>query len=181
MAASRILAWQHPHCAPCGRSGGLAAENVSTHSNSSSVLAYSDRCRVACSESGDIVCPYLDTINRKVLDFDFEKLCSVRRSPCCAMFAYPLCPLTGDAVEHECVRVSHLRQVLRRYATLSLALSCADPDISLSAVWLFVSRRPRQEHARVPALGRDGPPCVHQPAQRRGAQLCLRDFVTQFD
>lgn len=24
-----------------------------------------------------ILCPYLDTINRHVLDFDFEKLCSV--------------------------------------------------------------------------------------------------------
>ena len=26
------------------------------------------------------VCPYLDTINRNVLDFDFEKLCSVTLS-----------------------------------------------------------------------------------------------------
>ena len=33
------------------------------------------------------VCPYLDTINRKLLDFDFEQLCSVTLSPhhvyCC--------------------------------------------------------------------------------------------------
>jgi len=28
-------------------------------------------------DAGDIVCPYLDTINRKLLDFDFEKVCSV--------------------------------------------------------------------------------------------------------
>jgi U4/U6.U5 tri-snRNP-associated protein 2 len=28
-------------------------------------------------QRGGIVCPYLDTIERKVLDFDFEKLCSV--------------------------------------------------------------------------------------------------------
>lgn len=26
------------------------------------------------------LCPYLDTINRQVLDFDFEKLCSVSLS-----------------------------------------------------------------------------------------------------
>jgi U4/U6.U5 tri-snRNP-associated protein 2 len=26
---------------------------------------------------GNIICPYLDTIERKILDFDFEKLCSV--------------------------------------------------------------------------------------------------------
>lgn len=26
-------------------------------------------------------CPYLDTINRQVLDFDFEKCCSVSLSP----------------------------------------------------------------------------------------------------
>lgn len=27
---------------------------------------------------GNIICPYLDTIDRKLLDFDFEKLCSVK-------------------------------------------------------------------------------------------------------
>ena len=31
-----------------------------------------------CSDSaGHIICPYLATINRRALDFDFEKLCSV--------------------------------------------------------------------------------------------------------
>ena len=32
------------------------------------------------SSSGAIRCPYLDTIDRAVLDFDFEKLCSISLS-----------------------------------------------------------------------------------------------------
>ena len=32
------------------------------------------------SSSGTIRCPYLDTIDRAVLDFDFEKLCSISLS-----------------------------------------------------------------------------------------------------
>jgi hypothetical protein len=32
-------------------------------------------------ESKDIIqCPYLDTVNRHILDFDFEKICSVTLS-----------------------------------------------------------------------------------------------------
>ena len=32
------------------------------------------------TSSGTIRCPYLDTIDRAVLDFDFEKLCSISLS-----------------------------------------------------------------------------------------------------
>ena len=36
--------------------------------------------RKSAAERPNIKCPYLDTINRKVLDFDFEKLCSISLS-----------------------------------------------------------------------------------------------------
>lgn len=45
------------------------SDDVTNKSNSN--LKFDDRSRH---------CPYLDTINRGVLDFDFEKLCSISLS-----------------------------------------------------------------------------------------------------
>lgn len=41
---------------------------------------FTDAKRIAGKEKAHRLCPYLDTINRHVLDFDFEKLCSVSLS-----------------------------------------------------------------------------------------------------
>ena len=45
------------------------------------LFSSSDVDAVQRDSSGRVLCPYLDTIERRVLDFDFEKLCSVSLSP----------------------------------------------------------------------------------------------------
>lgn len=52
-------------------------ENGASNNNSNVKQEEDVEMRTTTTTTGLIVCPYLDTIERKVLDFDFEKLCSV--------------------------------------------------------------------------------------------------------
>ncbi len=52
-------------------------------------------------------CPYIDTVERTVLDFDFEKLCSVAGCP------RPLIP-AGHRIHRELLRLPGVREVLSR-------------------------------------------------------------------
>jgi U4/U6.U5 tri-snRNP-associated protein 2 len=53
----------------------------STHSTTAAILSPLYRASPMRRDSaGDIICPYLDTINRRALDFDFSKLCSISLS-----------------------------------------------------------------------------------------------------
>jgi hypothetical protein len=60
-------------------------------------------------------CPYLDTINRQVLDFDFEKLCSVSLSHL-NVYACLVCgkyfqgdALVMDGLEHKIMSAVNMR------------------------------------------------------------------------
>lgn len=97
-------------------------------------------------------CPYLDTVNRQLLDFDFEKVCRARIPlrtlpfvPCDRTVSPPLlcAGVLGHAGNDEHLRVHGLRQVLPR-------------------AW--------RGDARARPLARLRPPRVHQP---RNAQDLL--------
>lgn len=88
------------------------------------------------------VCPYLDTINRKLLDFDLNKQCSVMQAgiPVAQRDWYQtdvVClATTGVAVQPECVRVPHLWQILSR------CLSSSSSGIHASCAQAGARRRP---------------------------------------
>ena len=55
-------------------------------------------------------CPYIDTVERTVLDFDFEKLCSVRL----AIHSRLTRAHIGDRIHRELLCLPGVRQVLSR-------------------------------------------------------------------
>lgn len=60
--------------------GGLAGNGAEKTQNSASATGQSSAAAVPATTGGGgdrRKCPYLDTINRNVLDFDFEKVCNL--------------------------------------------------------------------------------------------------------